>query len=152
MKFPILLVCSTLIALNGVAQLGTLKVQGESIQYASPEELHIQIPIAAKNASYEACAKALTMTYNDLEAALEKSGIKREQVRASGLNIQENYTWVDRERKSDGYQGNISATIRIPHTTEMLNAFMKTMADERFTFGYNLKANASKRGHCRSCK
>lgn len=106
--------------------------------YAAPETVQVQIPIQAKHASYEHTAAALTKTYNDLSRALVKAGLKKEDIRSSGLNISVNYEYTGRERIKDGYAGSINAEVKMPHTDEMFNAFMKTMSDERFNFGYQL--------------
>lgn len=119
-------------------QTGTLKVEGEAILYAVPEMINVQVPIQAKDAAYEKTAASLTNTYNDLSFALEKAGLRKEDIRSSGLTISEKYVYSDRERKKDGYTGHINAEIKMPHTDKMINAFMKTMSDERFNFGYQL--------------
>jgi len=124
-------------------QTGTLQVEGEAVMHTVPEIIRVHIPIQSKNASYEQTTIALTETYNNLSRALVKAGLKKEDLRSSGLDISENYIYSDRERKKDGFIGNIRAEIKMPHTDDMLNAFMKTMSDERFNFGYQLNFTLS---------
>ncbi len=121
-----------------MAQTGHLKVQGEATVYAQPEKITVHIPIQSKHAQYDQCAASLTKTYNSLVDALAKSGIDRSLIKSGGLSISENFTWSDRERRLDGYIGNINASIEMDNDPKMLNAFMRTMSDDRFLFGYNM--------------
>ncbi len=136
--FKIIGLCSILMTADCYAQTGTFRVEGIAMMSEKPELLNIQIPIEAKNASYEACSSALTAKYNELSNALNKAGIDSKSIKASGLSISEHYTYTDRERKKDGYSGRINVTLKMPHTDKALEAFMKTMAQEQFNFGYQL--------------
>lgn len=130
--------CCIMLSLESHAQTGTFRVEGIAMMSEKPELLSIQIPIEAKDASYEACSSALTVKYNELSNALKKAGIDPKSIKASGLSITEQYTYSDRERKKDGYAGRINVSLRMPHTDKALEAFMKTMAQEQFNFGYQL--------------
>lgn len=134
----ILSFCSILLSVECSAQTGTFRVEGIAMMSEKPELLNIRIPIESKDASYEACSKALTAIYNELSNALKKAGIDPKSIKTSGLSISENYTFTDRERKQDGYAGRINVTLQMLHTDKTLAAFMKTMAQEEFNFGYQL--------------
>lgn len=135
----------TLTSATATAQAGELRIKGEATVQAVPEMLSIRIPLNAKEATYEQCNQSLMKSYNDLVRALQKAGIDKKQVKSSGVQINQNYTWVDRERKPDGYNGSMSLTLKMPHTHDNLNNFTKTMASESFDFGYQLSFELSEK-------
>lgn len=114
------------------------KVQGESRVYAIPEMLDVYIPLQVRDSSYEACNAQLVKTYNELSGALIKAGISKDDIRSQNLIIQEYYNYYDRERKLEGYTGNISIAIKVPHSDNILQTIMRTMRDKRFGFGYSM--------------
>ena len=114
-----------------------IKVRGEAIVRAVPEMLNISIPLQSKAKTYEECTNLLTSTFNDLNAALVKSGIDKDKIYSSQLSITEDYNYQDRERVLVGYVGNITLSLELPHTEKNLNIVMRTLNDERFKFGYH---------------
>lgn len=135
-SFSLVLLCLSMV--YGQSSGNVLKVQGEAVMYDVPELMQIRIPVQTKNESYEACSNDLIKTYNALSDALVKSGVDEDEVKSDRLNIQENYTYLERERKLDGYIGNINVMVELPHTPKMLTAIMNTLKEERFKFGYTL--------------
>ncbi len=122
-----------------------MKVQGQARVFAIPEMLEVNIPVQVKEATYEACSSQLVTTYNDLSTALIKAGINKDEIKSSGLNIQEYYNYYERERKLEGYTGNIQISIKLAHSDEKLQSIMRTLRDERFKFGYNLGFSLSEK-------
>ncbi len=149
MKFPITLPVIVLAAISQIANAqnypSILKVQGEHRVYAVPEILEVNIPLQVKDVSYEACSSQLVRTYNDLSNALVKAGIEKDQIKSSGLNIQEFYNYNERERKLEGYTGSIQIYIKMPHDDAKLQNIMRTLRDDRFKFGYNLGFSLSEK-------
>jgi len=113
-----------------------IKVRGEAIVRAVPEVLNIRIPLQTKAKTYEECTNLLTSTFNDLNAALVKSGIDKKRIYSNQLSISEDYNYQDRERVLIGYVGTITLSLELPHTEKNLNRVMRTLNDERFKFGY----------------
>jgi uncharacterized protein YggE len=138
----IITICSLimLISESGFAQPhgNLLKVQGEATLFEVPEEMNVRIPIEIRAAGYEECSNELINTYNALQSALVKNGVDKIAIFASSLNISENYVYLERERKLDGYIGQINVSIDLPHTDKKLTDIMNTMKDERFKFGYQV--------------
>jgi uncharacterized protein YggE len=120
-----------------------LIVQGEAILYDIPENVHVQIPIAAKDISYQACSEKLMNSYNALSKALEKKGIDPKEIKAGRVSISENYSYSDGSRKQDGFVGTLLASLEISHTEKSLNNIMNTLKEEQFNFGYTLSFQLS---------
>ena len=133
-------------ALPLTAQTGgsVLKVQGEAVIRTTPEDMVIRIPIEVKDVEYKATSDKLIRTYNNLVDALVKAGLNRDTLKSNSLQITEDYTYIDRERKLVGYVGRIQMMIDMHHDTKMLQKIMQTLADERFRFGYQLNFKLSK--------
>jgi uncharacterized protein YggE len=125
-------------ALNANSQAGELRVTGEASVKAVPEILSITIPLNAKEDTYDACNQSLMRSYNKLADALQKAGIDKHSIKSSGMQINQSYTWVDRERKPDGFTGSMNLSLKMPYTHKSLNAFTRTMSDKSFDFGYQL--------------
>ena len=130
-------------AVNAQNQESVIKVRGEAIVRAVPEILNINIPLQSKAKTYEECTNLLTSTFNDLNAALVKSGIAKEKIYSNQLNISEDYNYQERERVLVGYVGNITLYVEIPYTEKSLNRVMRTLNDERFNFGYQVSFSFS---------
>lgn len=121
------------------AQQAVLSVRGEARLYTTPELLQVQVPLQAKDASYKSCNEALTSSYNALKAALQKAGIPGSDIRAHNVQVRENVNWSRGDRKVEGFVGSMQLRIEMPHTTQLLNAFMQTMSKEEFSFGYSIQ-------------
>jgi uncharacterized protein YggE len=115
-----------------------LVVRGEAVLYDVPSNMSIQIPITAKDVSYEACSDKLMAQYNELAQALSKRGIEAKEVKSGRVDISENFTYTDGGRKQDGYVGSIQVSLELPHTDKTLNDVINTLKEERFNFGYSL--------------
>lgn len=127
------------------AQSGELRIKGEASAKAVPEMMSIRIPLQAKADTYEQCNETLMRTYNELTRALQKAGIDKQLIKSSRLQINQHYTWVDRERKPDGFTGDMSLHLKLPHTHDNLNRFTKAMTSESFNFGYQLNFELSEK-------
>ena len=119
-------------------------MQGEAVIRTTPEDMLISIPIEVKDKEYKATSDKLIRTYNDLLDALVKVGLDRDTLKSNSLQITEDYNYLDRERKLVGYVGRIQLIIDMHHDTPMLQNIMRTLADERFRFGYRLNFKLSK--------
>jgi len=120
-----------------------LKVQGEAILYVTPEILVVNIPIQTKDSIYEKCSQSLVNKYNQLKDALIKNGISEKLIKSDRLNISENYSWVQRERKFNGYIGSINVKIEIDYSPDKLNSIIETLKNDTFKFGYDLSFKLS---------
>lgn len=141
MRSLFLAVAISLFALSSLsAQTDESKliVTGEAILYDIPENVGLQIPISAKDVSYQACSDQLMSSYNALSKALVKKGIDPKAIRAGRVSISENFTYADGSRKQDGYLGNINVSLELLHTEKSLNDIFHTLKDEQFKFGYSL--------------
>ncbi len=129
-----------IISMNLKAQTNNnvLKVQGLAEVKAVPAVMIINIPLQAKDPDYEKCTNKLTSVFNDLTAALVKTGINKNFIKSGQLNITEDYKYMDRDRVLIGYIGNINLEIEMENNPKNLQKVMKTLNDERFKFGYNV--------------
>jgi uncharacterized protein YggE len=122
-----------------------LRVEGEMRAKAIPANMEALIPISVKETSYEACSEKLISTYNLLSKAFVKNGLPADGIKSHGLQIQEYFTYTDRERRLDGYQGQITASVQLPHTDDNLNKLLRTLGTEAFRFGYSLQFSLSEK-------
>ncbi len=147
MKFEVFtttfLLVFTVLTMNAQINESVIKVRGEAVMRTVPEILDINIPIQEKAETYEACTNKLTATFNDLNAALVKSGIAKEKIYSNRLSIQEDYEYQDRKRVLIGYIGSIALTMELAHTSENLNRVMQTLNNEKFNFGYQASFSLS---------
>ncbi len=125
------------------AQTSTIKVKGEATVKAIPALMNVNIPLQAKQETYEATSNDLTKTYNDLKAALVKAGINEDDIKSNSMSINPEYRYLDRERQLIGYVGSIQLYIELEHTQENMNAIVNTLKNEAFNFGYNLSFSLS---------
>ncbi len=122
-----------------------LKVQGEAIFQVAPEVLVVNIPIQVKDPVYERCTKQLVANYNLLKAALVENNIEEEAIKSDNLSVNENYTWDQRERKFEGYIGNLRVSVEQEYTVEKLSSIIETLKSEEFRFGYNISFKLSEK-------
>lgn len=134
-------------ATNSFSQEKTnvINVQGEAIFKVTPEIFVVNIPIQIKDSVYENCTKLLVAKYNQLKNALVKNKIKAEYIQSNSLSVNESYIWDERERKFDGYVGNIQVTVEQEYTVEKLSAVIETLKNDEFKFGYNISFKLSEK-------
>jgi len=125
------------------AQTSTMKVKGEATVKAIPALMNVNIPLEAKQKTYEATSDELSITFNDLKEALMKAGIDKEKIKSNSMSINPEYQYIERERKLNGYVGSIRLTLELDHTQENMNAIVNTLKNEAFSFGYNLSFSLS---------
>ncbi len=135
--FTIALLTTSIIVL-AQAEPGVIKVKGEAVVKAVPENMEVSIPLEARDTSYEACNGKITQTYNSLQRALEKNGIQKSRIKSNGIRISEDYQYSGGERRFIGYVGNVSLTLEEKYTDEKLNAVLRTLRTKAFNFGYNI--------------
>lgn len=145
MKTRILLILIICISLNAFPQINDnlLKVQGKSIIYETPELMVANITISSKDSIYAQCSERLIKNYNQIEKEFVKNGISNKKLKSGGLNINENYSWTGRERKMDGYLGNIMITLELTYSAKSLNTVIKTLKGNKFPVSYNLSFKLS---------
>lgn len=131
--------------LSGMAQKSesVIKVNGKAEIKAVPQRMHIQIPLEVKNTDYQNCTSELTKVFNSLTEALNKKGIRKEDIKSDNLQITEDYKYMDRERVLIGYVGRISVKIEMDNKPKNLQMVMETLNDPRFKFGYNVSFSLS---------
>jgi hypothetical protein len=122
-----------------------LKVQGEAIINTTPEILLVNIPIQTKDSVYEECSKQLVNKYNQLKKALVKNGVDEKSIQSNNLSVSENYTWDQRERKFEGYIGNLNVSIEMEYSADKLSSVIETLKDNEFKFGYNISFKLSEK-------
>jgi len=125
------------------AQTSTMKVKGEATVKAIPALMNVNIPLEAKQKTYEATSDELTITFNDLKEALIEAGIDKEKIKSNSMSINPEYQYIERERVLNGYVGSIRLTLELEHTQENMNAIVNTLKNEVFSFGYNLSFSLS---------
>ena len=121
-----------------------LKVQGESVISATPEEMVVNIPILVKDSLYSKCSDQLMAKYNDLVSDLNKNGIKKEIVKTDRMQITENYKWSSEGQKFDGYAGTINVLIELKYDVLTLNKIIKTLSGKDMKLTYNVQFQLSK--------
>jgi uncharacterized protein len=115
-----------------------IKVQGEARVFYTPDDMHFQINIQSKNKDYIQCNESLKQKYNLLVENLVKKGISRELIRSGRLNIRENYIYTDRERKQEGYLGDMGVSLQLPHETDKMNTILGVLNDEKLSTSYSI--------------
>lgn len=148
MKFKVLIIIALALIVSGsYAQISgnILKVKGEAVMYQVPELMMVSIPIQSKSNSYEECSDQLFKIFNSLKKELIKSGIEEKFINSDRLRIHENFQWIEREKKSDGYIGSINVTIELEHKPEVLKNIINVLKDDQFKFGYALSFKLSRK-------
>jgi len=145
MKTRILFILLICISINTFSQISDnlLKVQGNAIIYETPELMVADITISAKDSIYSLCSDKLIEYYNLIEKSFVKNGISKNKLKSGGLNINESYSWSDRERKMDGYMGTIKIILELPYNATSLNTIIKTLKGNEFPVTYNLSFKLS---------
>jgi len=121
-----------------------LKVQGESVISATPEEMVVNIPISVKDALYSKCSDQLMAKYNNLVTDLNKNGIKKEIVKTDRMQITENYKWSSEGQKFEGYDGTINVLIELKYDAVSLNKIIKSLSGRDMKLTYNVQFQLSK--------
>ncbi|MFN2429204.1 MAG: SIMPL domain-containing protein [Cryomorphaceae bacterium] len=123
---------------------GVIKVKGEAVVSAVPENMELTIPMEVSDSSYEACNEKVAQMYNELQRALIKSGIDESKITSIGISVRPDYHYQGRgEKKLIGYNGNVSMQIDEKHTDKNLNAILKTLRNDKFSFGYSVSFDLS---------
>ena len=145
MKTRILFILLICISINTFSQISDnlLKVQGNAIIYETPELMVADITISAKDSIYSLCSDKLIEYYNLIEKSFVKNGISKNKLKSGGLNINESYSWSERERKMDGYMGTIKIILELPYNAMSLNTIIKTLRGNEFPVTYNLSFKLS---------
>ena len=135
MKNIMLFVLISLLGMNAFCQTDNneIKVQGKAIIYETPELMVVNISVSAKDSIYSECSDKLVQNYNLMEKAFMNNGISKKVLKSDGLNINESYSWSGRERKNDGYSGNISVVLELPYNPDSLNTVMKALKGNEFS-------------------
>lgn len=120
------------------AQTSTIKVKGEATVKAIPALMNVNIPLQAKNETYEATSNDLTKTFNELTSALVKAGINEDDIKSNSMSINPEYRYMNQDKQLLGYVGSIRVSIELEHTQENMNAVVNTLKKEAFNFGYSL--------------
>ncbi len=145
MKTKILLALSIFISLNSFAQLeaNVIRVQGNSIISEVPELMIVRITIISEDSIYSKCSEKLISNYNQIEKSFAKNGISKGELKSEGVNIDKKYSWQDKGRVEDGYQGTISADLKLQYSAENLKMVMKTLGNKLINFSYNISFDLS---------
>lgn len=145
MKHITIAIAMLIFSCAGIAQTnpGVIKVKGEAVVKAVPENMEVVIPMEVKDTSYEVTNTKITQTYNSLQRALVKSGIEKSRIKSRGIRVSEDYHYTGGERKFRGYVGNVSLILEEKYTDEKLNAILQTLRSKSFNFGYNISFSLS---------
>lgn len=121
-----------------------LKVQGESIISATPEEMIVNIPILVKDSLYSKCSDQLIAKYNNLVSDLNKNGIQKEVIKTDRMQITESYKWSSEGQKFEGYAGSINVLIELKYDAATLNKIIMTLNEKDIKLTYNVRFQLSK--------
>jgi uncharacterized protein YggE len=121
-----------------------LKIQGESIISATPEEMIVEIPVSVKDSLYSKCSDQLIGKYNNLVSELNKNGIKKDIIKADRMQISESYKWSSDGQKFEGYAGTINVLIELKYDAATLNKIIMTLNEEDIKLTYNVRFQLSK--------
>ncbi|MCF8222957.1 MAG: SIMPL domain-containing protein [Bacteroidales bacterium] len=145
MKPKLLLLPFVLLSLNSFCQTNDnlISIQGNAIICEIPELFVTNISISSQDSLYSKCSDLLIENYNQIEMAFEKNGIPKKELKSGGINISESYSWTGRERKMNGYQGNISVILELPYNKQTLNTVINTLKNNEFPVSYNLSFKLS---------
>jgi len=128
-----------------------LKVQGESVIFTTPEEMHIYIPLISEDPDYYKCSDRLVKNYNYLVEILTASGIEKEVIKTDNINIEENFSWEQegiweqRKRVLIGYKGSIGVNITLKYTPEKLTKILNTLKSNENKYTYRIEFQLSKK-------
>ncbi len=94
-----------------------LSVVGEGKVEAVPNIAYVEAGVSVSNgATVDEVQASLDKTNNAIIAAVEKAGVKKEDVSTSNYSINPNYDYDANANKISGYNGNVSITVKVKDT------------------------------------
>lgn len=91
-----------------------LAVVGEGKVEAVPDTTYVDAGITVdKASSVDEAQKKINDTNNKIIAGLKAIGIEKADIKTSNYSISPNYNYVNNENKLDGYNGNVTITIKV---------------------------------------
>ncbi|MDD4972305.1 MAG: SIMPL domain-containing protein [Paludibacter sp.] len=121
-----------------------LKVKGESIIYATPEDMTINVSVTIKDPNYILCSDKLIEKYNSLVNELSRCGIDKKMIMTDGLEITENNTWSAEGRKFESYNGSVNVSIELKYDPKKLNILVNAIKNKDLALTYHVNFNLSK--------
>jgi hypothetical protein len=125
--FKGLLVCALL---SGCGQLGaepsrqaanTISVTGEATLQVAPDKATVQLGVEHQADSVSAAQKQADQVVAHVLALTDRLGVKRDQVKTTGLNIRPEYTWIGepRRRELQGYVVTRQIIVQVNELTKL---------------------------------
>src|SRR3989344_9704102 len=96
---------------------GELAVVGEGKVEVVPDTATVDVGISVTAAeTVEAAQRTINTVNNTIIAAMKALGIDKEQIKTSNYSIYPNYTYQEGQNRTDGYNGNVSISIKVSDT------------------------------------
>lgn len=84
----------------------TISVSGQSEVKVIPDLISINFNINAKGDSASEAKDAVNKIYNELVSNLIAAGISEDEIKTTGLNVQQDYDWINGKQVFKGYSAN----------------------------------------------
>jgi len=99
---------------------GELSVVGEGKVDVIPDTASVQAGIVVSDAkNVQEAQTKINDINNNIVAALQKIGIKKEDIKTSNYSISPNYNYQDGENAITGYNGNTTLSIKVKNTENL---------------------------------
>lgn len=140
MKKVSLLVFSLLIigiSLRAQSSEHTLEVAGKATIKELPQEIVFSIPLKIMDSTYLGCSIRLAETLNNLKNDLGENGIQEKWIKTINYRISENMTYMNGQRKQDGYLGMVNISVEAEYSPELVNSVLKSINALELNYSIN---------------
>lgn len=125
----------------------TLKITGTGEMRVAPDQAVINMTVKTTDMDFNNAVKKLNQKTTELNRKLLEAGFKRDEIKTSQLNVQENRHWRDGESIDSGYVANQHIELRFKRDHQRMSRLMEVFAKEDgaealFHFGFALSDQA----------
>lgn len=125
------------------AQQAVLKIRGSGELRIAPDLAVVNMTVKATDMNFNQAVKALNEKVDRLQRKLQSAGFKREEIKTSQLNVQENGHWRNGEYTDSGYVAMQHIELKFKRDQQRIGRLMEAFASEQgaealFHFGFAL--------------
>lgn len=127
----------------GSNQASTLKIKGSGELRVAPDLAVVNLTVKAIEMDFNQAVKALNEKTDKLQRKLQSAGFKKDELKTSQLNVQENGHWRNGEYSDSGYVALQHIELRFKRDQQRIGRLMEAFSQEEgaealFHFGFAL--------------
>ncbi len=121
----------------------TLRVRGVFIAKETPDQVNFSIIVKHTAPDFKSCSDGLIMIARDVTEQFVLSGLDREQLRMSGLTVNEHYSFRHGERVREGFVGTVVLEIQALLSREVTAMFFAGIHSLNHEVEYSVRFSMS---------